>query len=138
MGGQVTGHPFYLMGGLNRRGQMHKVLIILVIHSYDEIEVKEVQAGNRAGTMGKSITTIKSGIAHPAVRKFSPMASISSGRINLESVRGSVFLYYMFKDSMCCRRPADVSQAHEKDFVFIVEFCHFLSVYNQTFDSTRN
>ena len=138
MGGQVAGHPFNLVGGLNRRGQMHQILIVLIIHRYDEVEIKKIQTGNLTRPMGQAITSVHSRIPHPAVRKFSPVTAIGSGRISLDPVLHPVFPDNMFKNSLSRRRPADIPEAHEKDFVFVIDIqivrsAHIFSNYLQRY-----
>ena len=118
---------------------MHQILIVLIIHRYDEVEIKEIQTGNLTGPMCQAITSVHSRIPHPAVRKFSPVTAIGSGRIRLDPVLHPVFPDNMFKNSLSRRRPADVPQAHEKDFVFIIDIqivliIHIFMVYTTVYN----
>ena len=79
--------------------------------------------------MGQGKAPIKSGIPHTAVRLLTSVTAVSSCRIGLNLICHSVLAHIMLEDSLRCRRPADVSKAHEKDFVFIIDIRIVRSVH---------
>ena len=59
---------------------------------------------------------------------LSCMTSIQTCRIGFDPVCLSILTYDMLEYSLCCRGTAYVSQAHEKDFVFIADRFHYLTI----------
>lgn len=77
-------HASYLLPFLRRRGTLLQVIKIAVIHTDDEVKVIEIFCRYRTGTMHQLITATGCMGTHSRVRKFPPMVTENTGRVNLK------------------------------------------------------
>ena len=127
-------HTADLMSSLNRWGKVHEILIVLVIHGYDHVEVQHVHGPHLTCDVGNGEASVKGRCTHASVRLVAAVAAIDASRISLHPVLKSVFTHIMFEYRLSRRRTADVSQADKKDLVFIADGFHLL--YDYALDSS--
>ena len=109
VGCQIVGHALDLVRVFHRRGQVHQVFIVLVVHGYDQVEVKEIHRPYPTGGVSHGEPSVEGRRAHAAVWKTARMTSVCTCRIRLNPVLKPRFADIMFKNCLRRRRTADIT-----------------------------